>query len=129
MLTQEEIDRRLACWCTALELPAERIEDILWRVPQRQFFLDCVPWHFYEHLRDKERIGEWIDGIVELSRNVVPETSGFRMDYLLWCKGDEELGASAEALGRMQAYPLWQQDECAIYDLRPLFERSEAQAP
>lgn len=129
MLTQDEIDRRLACWCAAFEMPTEKIREILWHVPQRQFFLDCVPWHFYDHLRAPEKIESWIDGIVELSRNVVPETSGFRMDYLLWCKGDEQLGASAEALGRMQAHPLWQQDECAIYDLRPLFERSEAQAP
>jgi hypothetical protein len=116
--TQEDIDRRLA-WCAVmLGVPADRLPEILEPDKVKQFFLNCTPWFFYAHLRNPQRVEQWVDSIVERRRSLEGYPGDLRCDYLLWTEEERRWSGRENPPEFLEAEQVWQSGNSCLYLLK-----------
>ncbi len=128
--THEDGMRRLGLWAALFGMSDTELEQMLEPNPHRQFHHDCIAWHYYPEQRNEDKIEGWIQEVVKYKREADPRQPRYRIDYLLWSEAEEELFGNNENTDHLRKYPVWSEQGCTLYELRPLFPRTrEAPAP
>lgn len=122
MNTDEKIAERLALWLSCWGMSEEDIRDYF-EVPLRyQFFLNCVPWTYYEKHRDLRKLDEWIDRIVSLTKGIARKAAGYEVDFLLLGPEETDLIGRNGLPRQFTQFLAWEQGDCQIYDLRSVWK-------